>query len=301
MTLTSLRKSIPVSPSSGVCGSALDSLEEEGRRAALAAVGLVAVLLLAVCFVPTASSAQVVQSVELTADPATALLLTFSDQFGPGSDTQPFAVDFGSVDAIVKTRIDATHGPVVSEIEFRPGGLWFDEFSQWQYESIVPLPPFPTVTVTLGARHWIGSPSIGPVDATAISMNTTSLDLSATDFVFSQGEVEFASELGYGLVGWGPSDPPVVFATEPTGIATLVADPGGFDYDVTVTIPVDGMTPVTGIALDATLTGDLVLTGTYRIPVLPIPPLVGLGVALALLVSGTLSARRALQPRTGNR
>ena len=70
---------------------------------------------------------------------------------------------------------------------------------------------------------------------------------------------------------------------------------------MTVTIPVDGTTPVPGIDLDATLTGDLVLTGKYRIPVLPIPPLVGLGVALGLLVSGTLSARRALQPRTGNR
>ena len=41
-----------------------------------------------------------------------------------------------------------------------------------------------------------------------------------------------------------------------------------------------------------TLTGDLVLTGKYRIPQLPIAPAVGIGLALALLASGAQSARR---------
>ncbi len=70
---------------------------------------------------------------------------------------------------------------------------------------------------------------------------------------------------------------------------------------MTVTIPVDGSAAVPGLGVDAILTGDLVLTGKYRIPQLPIAPAVGLGVALGLLVSGAVSARRALQPRTGNR
>jgi hypothetical protein len=249
--------------------------------------------------VPGVGPPTIVQGVELMADPATALLLTFADQYGPGSDTQPFAIDFGTVDAIVKTRIDATHGPVVSEIDFGPGGLWFDEYTQWQYEATAPIPPFTTFTVTLGARHWIGSPSTGTVDASEIATNTASLDLSATDFVFSQGEVEYASVLGYGITGWGSSDP-LVIATDPTGTATLAVDPGGYNYDLTVTIPVNGSAAVPGLGADAILTGDLVLTGKYRIPQLPIAPAVGLGVALGILVTGALSARRTLRARSRN-
>jgi hypothetical protein len=70
---------------------------------------------------------------------------------------------------------------------------------------------------------------------------------------------------------------------------------------VTVTIPVNGSAAVPGLGVDAILTGDLVLSGKYRIPQLPIAPAVGLGVAPGLLVSGVLGSRRALQPRTGNR
>jgi hypothetical protein len=61
------------------------------------------------------------------------------------------------------------------------------------------------------------------------------------------------------------------------------------------------MTSIAGLGEDAALTGDLVLTGKYRIPQLPIAPVVGLGVALGLLVSGARSARRALRPRRGKR
>lgn len=85
----------------------------------------------------------------------------------------------------------------------------------------------------------------------------------------------------------------MVFTTEPTGTATLAVDPGGYNYDVTLTIPVDGTAPVPGLGTDATITGDLVLTGKYRIPQLPIAPGVGLGVALGLLAVGAWHARRA--------
>jgi hypothetical protein len=217
-------------------------------------------------------------------------MLTFADQSGPGSDTHPFEIEFGSVDATVKTRLDVTHGVVVSEIEFELGGLWFDEFTSWQYEATAPIPPFPTYTLTLNPRHWIGSLSSGPIDATATSTNTATLDLSATDFVFSSGEVEYFSALGYGIVGFGSSDP-VVIATEAGGTGTLAVDPSGYNYDLTVTIPVDGSSNVPGLGADAILTGDLVLTGKYRIPQLPIFPAVGLGVALGLLVSGRFAAR----------
>ena len=54
--------------------------------------------------------------------------------------------------------------------------------------------------------------------------------------------MEYASELGYGIVGWGSSE--VVFATEAAGSATLAVDPGGYNYDVTVTIPVDGTSAI---------------------------------------------------------
>ena len=93
----------------------------------------------------------------------------------------------------------------------------------------------------------------------------------------------------------------MVFATESTGTATLSIDPGGFNYDVTLTIPVDGSSSDLPVDVDAMLVGDLVLTGKYRIPQLPIAPAVGLGVALGFLVTGALIARRALQPSTGSR
>lgn len=146
--------------------------------------------------VPGVGPPTIEQTVELMADPATALVMTLSDQYGPGSDTHPFVIDFGSVDAMVKTRVDSTHGLVVSEIAFGAGGFWFDEGTSWEFEAVVPLPPFPTVMQSLEPRHWVGAPSGDRVDATATATNTATLDLSATDFSFSQGEVAFASELG---------------------------------------------------------------------------------------------------------
>ena len=81
-----------------------------------------------------------------------------------------------------------------------------------------------------------------------------------------------------------PTAPPVAFATGPTGTILLQTDVSGFNTYVTMTIPINGSDVAPGGPW--TLQGDLVLTGSFPIAVLPIPAWVGTFAALLLIASG---------------
>ena len=122
--------------------------------------------------------------------------------------------------------------------------------------------------------------------------NTASLDLSGVEFVTCCEVIVMYSPQPEFLY------PQLAFDTEAAGTVALAPYLGGHNYDVVVTIPIDGQatfgfdvdifgTVVTVNTL-ATLSGDLVLTGTTAVPIAPI---VGAVVALGLLLSGAHAAR----------
>lgn len=232
------------------------------------------------------------QSLTLSVHPATALVLTLADPGGSGSeDTHPFEVEHAFVPATVQTSNHPTSGTFASAITFESGGMSFGEDVLWEFDTSLPSLPGLLIPTTLNPRHWQGRLPTLPAVATAVAPNTASLDLSTVQLIIDAGEVDYSSVFGFGVVEIDSNDP-LVFETEAVGSIALAKDSGGYNYDVVVTIPMNGSTPLAGLAL-ATLSGDLVLTGKFRIPALPVSPFVGLGVVLGLLVSGALGARRA--------
>ena len=74
---------------------------------------------------------------------------------------------------------------------------------------------------------------------------------------------------------------PFAFSAAEPATVTLVPDLAGNNMDVTLTIPIDD-TAAFGPLLTWTFEGELILTGRYAIPSVPIPPWAG--VALAFMV-----------------
>ena len=257
----------------------------------LAALLLAAPLLLAVCGLPATASAR---RVSFSVYPATDLVLTLADPVGGDSDTQDFEIEYSTLEATVRVKDDPVYGTVVSEISFDSGDIGFDH-AYFDYDMVIP--PF-TDAVVLDVRHWFAWLPTAPIAATAVATNTASLDLSGVE-LGTCCEVVLAYSQGHVFVY-----PVLAFETEAAGTAALSADlsevvvtipidgQATFDYEVLVTIP-PGPGTLVPVSTLATLSGDLVLTGTFKIAKVPIAPIVGGAVALALLMSGALHAARA--------
>lgn len=265
---------------------------EEQKRTSRGSAGPVALLLVAIFGVPMVSSAQIVDLL-----PDSGLLVTLADPTGPGSDTQPLDIEPpfypDMLRAMVRTTTHPTYGVVVSEFSFvDPEVMFTSEGTFWEVEYPYSPPPPDTVTVLLLPSGWNGSLPPGSIDVAGFAANTTFLDLSAFDLTVDEGGMFYDSLFG---TGFAPIDPnaPLVFEMGPTGTVALTPD-GSQEgsYEIVITIPLSGSAELTNLPVVATFAGDMVLVGYFQIPVLPIPPFVGLGVALGLLVSGALSARR---------
>jgi len=240
--------------------------------------------------IPAVGPATKVQSVALSLHPSTALFLTLSDTAGPGSDTRPYEVEFSTVASLVETSIDSENGTFVSMVQFESGETWFGEDTTWVFD--VNVPPITSHNAT--PRHWIGKLGTGPFLATASAPSTSSLDLTGGMLWFGEGDVIYSSSLGSGFFEFNPGNPSV-FDTAAIGNTELAPDLAGYNYDVTLTIPMNGTSIVHNSTIVATITGALVLKGKYAIPEVAVPfsPLASLGIALSLLATGvSLVGRR---------
>jgi hypothetical protein len=218
-----------------------------------------------------------IQSVLLSVDPVTDLDLTLTVA---DSDTKPFTFDFGGLSARVHVRNPPGYGWVASGVTFLEDSHLFHEGAYFE----VLVLENPALMGTAETKHWEGTLTNHSAAAAITGPGASTLDLSGLAFQIDAGEVAAAIVGESPTVYPMPTDPPVTFATGPIGTILLQTDVSGFNTNVTMTIPINGSD--VGPGGTWALQGDLVLTGSFPIAVLPIPVWVGAIAALFLATSG---------------
>lgn len=239
-------------------------------------------------FVATTSVASD-QTVPLTIAPGSDIQTTIEivTAFGADSDgPKPVAVT-GTADARITTSIDPAHGLVATSLQFTASAL---DFADTDFLVTVFIP----ITISLvGIEGVFSTDVLAP--GLAIAPGTAEFDEPPLSIEWTAGEI---------VVDAPPGTPAAGVVYDLVDTAEVVTTANGSSIDVMVTVPVSAVDVVeeAGITVITTISGGIVLTGSYPTPSVPaLGAGSRFGLALLFVALGVAPLRRRRLPRAGRR
>ncbi len=230
------------------------------------------------------------QAVALSVAPESSIATSVSVTTVFGSDTDgpiPAAVT-GGAEASLSTVLDTIHGRVADSLQVTTSDLVFADTG---FHLVIP--PLAPIDISLVGIHGAFN-DVVLAPGTAVAAHTSTFDLTPFEMEFTEGEFVVTDPPGVPAAG-------TLFDLQ--GEAVVVTTPSGGNLDVVIQIPISKTASTTdsGVTVDVTITGTVVLEGTVAVaPVPSMGPDALTALALALLVLGAWCSRCAGAPRPGS-